>query len=144
MSELTLSVEHTINAPIEFVYNAWLDPALMARFMTPAPGVVATDISTEPHVGGRFAVTMIVDGNHLEHKGEYLALEPYSKLIFTWVSPFSIDGSTVTLDLSEAVDGTHISLTQVKFLNEEMCDNHKNGWAAILACLNQVLTIKGE
>ena len=61
MSELTLSVEHTINAPIEFVYNAWLDPALMAKFMTPAPGVVATDISTEPHVGGQFAVTMIVD-----------------------------------------------------------------------------------
>lgn len=144
MSELTLSVEHTINAPIEFVYNAWLDPTLMARFMTPAPGVVATDISTEPHVGGRFAVTMIVDGNHLEHKGEYLTLEPYTKLVFTWLSPFSIDGSTVTLNLSEAVGGTHIELTQVKFLNEEMRDNHNNGWVAILACLNQVLTATGE
>lgn len=144
MSELTLSVEHTINAPIEFVYNAWLNPALMARFMTPAPGVVATDISTEPHVGGRFTVTMIVDGNHLEHKGEYLALQPYTKLVFTWVSPFSIDGSTVTLNLSEAVDGTHIRLTQVKFLNEEMRDNHNSGWLAILASLHQLLTAKGE
>ncbi|MBL1242095.1 MAG: SRPBCC domain-containing protein [OCS116 cluster bacterium] len=85
MSELTLSVEHTINAPIEFVYNAWLDPALMAKFMTPAPGVVATDISSEPHVGGQFAVTMIVDGDRLDHRGEYLALEPYTKLVFTWV-----------------------------------------------------------
>lgn len=140
MSELTVNVTHTINAPIEFVYNAWLDPTLMAKFMLPALGVVAVDVSAEPHVGGHFALTMIVNDNRLNHNGEYLILEPYTKMAFTWLSAMSIDGSTVTLKLSEVDGGTHIELTQVKFINEEMRDNHKSGWAAILACLEKALT----
>lgn len=141
MAELTLSVTHTINAPIEFVFNAWLDPVIMAKFMMPAPDMSVSNVSTEPVIGGGFALTMnTAENNSIDHKGEYLEIDRHSKLVFTWLSPMSIDGSTVTLNLSEVEGGTHIELSQIKFISEEMRDNHIGGWASILKCLDKNLT----
>lgn len=139
MSELTLNIKHTIKAPIEFVFNAWLDPKLMAKFMTPAPHMTTTDVTTNPVEGGGFKLMMNNAGNKMPHYGEYIKIEPYHKLVFTWLSHVSVDDSTVTLDLSEKDGGTLIELTQIKFLNEELRDRHIQGWNGILACLDTTL-----
>ncbi len=37
MTDLTLNVSRTINASAETLFNAWLDPKMLARFMSPGP-----------------------------------------------------------------------------------------------------------
>lgn len=139
MSELTLNVSRTINAPIETVFNAWLDPEILAQFMTPGEGVTVPRADSDPRVGGNFNIIMLVGENELPHGGKYLAIDPHSLLMFTWQSGRSVDGSTVSLKFTEVEGGTNVELTQVKFLDEEARSDHEGGWTAILASLGRVL-----
>ena len=91
-------------------------------------------------VGGRFKVVMRAGENDLPHGGEYKAIDPHSKIVFTWESPFSVDGSTVTLTMTPEGSGTKLDLHHIKFANEEQRDNHTGGWNGILENLNIVLS----
>ena len=72
--------------------------------------------------------------------GEYKAIDPHSRIVFTWESPFSVEGSTVTLNLTQADEGgTDLELIHVKFPDQESRDNHLGGWGNILATLDAVL-----
>ncbi|MEX2321416.1 MAG: SRPBCC domain-containing protein [Saccharospirillum sp.] len=140
MTDLTLSVTRTIKAPIERVYNAWLDPSTLAQFMMPGEGMSVPKADTDPRVGGRFAITMAAGSDELPHGGEYKELNPHNRIVFTWESPFSIEGSTVTVELNEVAEGTQVELTHVKFPSEDSRNNHESGWANILEALNTVLS----
>lgn len=139
MSELTLNVSRTINAPIESVFNAWLDPEMLTQFMTPGEGVTVPSADADPRVGGNFNIIMLAGDNEMPHSGEYLAIDPHSLLIFTWQSGRSVDGSTVSLNFTEVEGGTNVELTQVKFLDESARSDHEGGWTAILASLGKLL-----
>tara|TARA_R110002124_G_scaffold14825_1_gene65339 strand:- start:1288 stop:1713 length:426 start_codon:yes stop_codon:yes gene_type:complete len=140
MTELSLRVTRTINAPIEAVFNAWLDPAMLVRFMTPGEGVTVPKAETDARVGGRFDIVMTAGEKELPHSGTYLTIDRHSKLVFTWESPYSDAGSTVTLNLApSAAGGTDVELLHVKFPSEESRNNHEAGWGAILATLDGVL-----
>ena len=58
-------------------------------------------------------------------------------LLVAWVSPESVDDSTVTLTLTELESGkTNLELTHVKFIDEQRRSNHEGGWGNILAALD--------
>ncbi len=141
MSELELTVTRTIAAPRETVFNAWLSPATLAKFMrTTAGGSEPSSVTTDPVKGGRFSIVMVTAERELPHGGTYLEISPYSHLAFTWESPFSDDDSVVTIDLAEPAPGqTEITLKQVKFRNEEARDGHIRGWTALLGYLEDSL-----
>ena len=138
MSELELTVTRTIAAPRETVFNAWLSPVTLAKFMrTAADGVEASNASTDPVKGGRFSIVMVTPEREVPHAGTYLEISPYSRLSFTWESPHSLDDSVVTIDFAEPVSGqTEITLKQVKFRSEQARDGHIGGWTAILGYLD--------
>ncbi len=140
MAELSLSVSRIIKAPIKSVFNAWLDPEMLSKFMLPGENMTVPKVEVDAREGGRFSIIMATAENEMPHGGEYKKLTPYSQIIFTWESPFSIEGSTVTLNLSETEEGTNIEIIHVKFPNEESRTNHEGGWTAILACLATELT----
>ena len=62
------------------------------------------------------------------------------RLQFTWVSAYTQDDSTVTLDFTPNGSGTDLRLTHVRFPHEESRDNHEGGWTRILEALDQFLT----
>lgn len=138
MTDLSLTVSRNISAPAETVFNAWLDPAMLAKFMAPGPGMSVPTAKTDPVEGGRFDIVMKAGDNEIPHSGTYKEISPHSRLVFTWESPFSVPDSTVTIDLVEANGGTDVTLTHVKFPDEENRNNHEGGWAAILANLDQI------
>lgn len=140
MAELSLNVTRTVKAPIKSVYNAWLDPNMLAKFMLPGEGMSVPKVEVDPKEGGRFAIVMATPEKEIPHGGEYKTLNPHSQIVFTWESPFSTEGSTVTLNLKEVSDGTEIELIHVKFPNEESRSNHEMGWGVILSCLDSVLS----
>lgn len=141
MTDLTLKITKKIQAPIERVFEAWLNPETLSRFMMPMPGMDHPKVQCDPKLGGKFEILMDVGGNLVSHSGEYVALERPNKLAFTWVSPASLEDSVVTIELSSVGEtATNIALTQVKFIDEQHRSNHEGGWSNILSSLDGLLT----
>ena len=134
-TDLALRVIRRVNAPRERVFNAWLDPAMLARFITPDPGFTTPDVTLDARKGGRFDIIMKADGKELPHWGTYKEIRPHDRLVFTWVSDYSVEGSTVTLTFDADGDGTVVTLVHEIFSSEEMRANHERGWGAILDSL---------
>ncbi len=139
MTDLTLTTSRVIKAPQKTIYEAWLDPGMLAKFMLAAPNMTIPSATTDPRVGGRFDILMQMEENTLPHGGKYLELTPHSRIVFTWESPYSVEGSTVTVELRPQEDGTEVVLSHVKFRSEESRDNHRNGWSRILEVLADVV-----
>jgi uncharacterized protein YndB with AHSA1/START domain len=141
MDELQLTVSRKIAAPREKVFNAWLSPKTLAKFMrTSADGLEAARVETNPVKGGRFSIVMVTPEKEVPHAGSYLEIDPHSRLSFTWESPHSLDDSVVTIDFAALDDGmTEITLKQVKFRSEQSRDGHVKGWTAILDYLGEAV-----
>ena len=136
MTDLSLEVSHLIKAPKDRVFDAWLNPEILAKFMTPAQDVTVPVAEVDAREGGRFKVVMRSGDQDMPHTGTYKEISRADRLVFTWESPFStIEDSTVTLDFAEAEGGTMVNLRHVRFASDEMRDNHNKGWTAILAAL---------
>ena len=135
MTDITLTTSRVIAAPAERVFNAWLDPEMLKKFMVPGPGMSTPSATNNPIKGGRFDLVMKAGDDEIPHAGSYIEIDPHSRLVFTWESPFSVEGSTVTLDFAPVADGTEVTLTHVKFASEESRDNHMGGWSSILETL---------
>ncbi len=140
MTDLTVEVHKVIQAPIEKVFDAWLDPEMLSKFITPMPGMPDSDVETDARQGGKFTIIMHVDDAKLPHTGEYLEINRPNKLVFTWVSDNSVDNSRVTLHFKKIDDNnTNVSLSQVKFIDEKARSDHEGGWSNILNKLNDVI-----
>ena len=134
-TELSLTVSRLIKADPKRIYDAWLDPKMISRFMRPDADVTIPQATNDPREGGRFDILMQAGDNQIPHAGTYLELRPHERIVFTWESPFSTDGSTVTVDLAPEGDATRVTLTHVKFVSEETRNNHEKGWGGILDAL---------
>jgi uncharacterized protein YndB with AHSA1/START domain len=100
------------------VYDAWLDPALVRRWMTlnleATPGASAvTGIEIDPVVGGWYRFAGLQDGEQSDSWGYYRALDPGQRLVFTWfvdADEEKEDNSTVTLELEADRSGTKATM----------------------------------
>lgn len=132
-NDLSLTLNRRINAPVEKVYAAWLDPATLTRFFSNCQGISLTKAETDPRIGGRFLLVMNDGKKDIPHTGSYLELTPHSRIAFTWESPHSTaEGSTVTLDLVPDGQATLLTLTHLRFETEGSRDGHLGGWTAIV------------
>ena len=135
-TELKLELSHKYAASREDLFDAWLDPRMLAQFMTPGPDMSVPEAKSDAREGGRFLVVMRAGDQDLPHAGTYKTIDRPNRLAFTWESPMSpIEDSTVTLDFEEVDGGTNLRLTHVRFPSEESRANHEGGWTRILATL---------
>ena len=140
-TELKLEVTRDLPFGPERVFDAWLDAKMLARFMTPGEGMTVPEAETDPRAGGRFRIVMQApDGTQIPHSGTYLTVDRPRQIQFTWESPYSVDDSTVTLDFAAQDGGTRVTLTHVRFPDEQTRDNHAGGWNGILAALEGALS----
>lgn len=124
-----LVVRRLLPAAPEEVFAAWTDPARLGRWMSPFGRATAT---VDLRVGGGFRIVMQGPDREIEHTGEYRAVEPPGRLVFTWHSPYTgPEPSLVTLTLRPHGDGTELTLVHEQ-LPPEQLDPHRGGWGAIL------------
>lgn len=135
-----LVVRRQIAVPRERVFQAWLDSESLAQWMRPGNFTHAT-VSVDPRVGGGFRIRM--EGRpegDVEHRGEYLAIEPPSLLSFTWISRYTDHEPTVvTIEFHERGTGTELVLTHRRLPPREV-EGHRKGWTDVMRLLDEALT----
>ena len=134
-----LVVRRQMAVPRERVFQAWLDSESLAHWMRPA-GTSHATVTVDPRVGGGFRIVMEgAPHGCVEHTGEYLAIEPPSRLSFTWISKHTDQRPTVvTIEFHERGTGTELVLTH-RGLPASQVEGHRQGWTDIVRLLDESL-----
>lgn len=136
-----LTVTKTIPAPAKSVFEAWLNPEALARFMKPGPNMSDARVDVDPREGGAFEIIMIAGEAELPHRGEYKTIKRYERLAFSWLSGHAPEGSLVTIDFRAVSDNeTELTLHHVGLPTEESRDNHNGGWTRIVEVATKVVS----
>jgi len=130
-------VKRVVRAPAVEIFDAWTNPAAMARWMTPS-GTATAEVDLR--VGGRFRLVMADEHLRIEHTGEYRVIRPPELLVFTWRSEFTgMQDTLVTVRLTER--GTYE--TEIEVSHELATDgearSHTGGWTQLLGRLQAYL-----
>jgi uncharacterized protein YndB with AHSA1/START domain len=146
-------LERTIPAPPARVYQAWLDPDLLACWMAPG-GNSVTWAEVEERPGGRYRIWH-ADASDADVGGfdcELTELVPDERIVFRWgfVGPQRRSGpafdSVLTVSLREAPGGaTHLTLVHERLDDlaaalPDVAANVGPGWEDVLGKLAGILT----
>src|SRR5690349_18644386 len=98
---LTLVVRRTFAASAEFLFDAWTDPVMMARWFHAKERWTTSVVRCEPRAGGAWEIVMHTggDGPDCRAFGTYVAIDRPRRLVFTWHANADPGyETTVTLD----------------------------------------------
>ena len=136
--KIPVQVTHRFSASAERVFDAWLDPTRVGRwlFATPTGTVVRAEI--DARVGGRFSIVDRREGEDVLHTGEYLELDRPRRLVFTFGVPkYSPEFDRVTVEVSPLGSGCELTLTHE--VTPQWAEGAKRGWEGILGGLATAL-----
>lgn len=126
-----LTKEMHIDATPETVYAFFTEPELVTRWL-------AREVTMDPTPGGIFRqVHRNKDGVDNVMDGEFLALEPPSRVVFAWAfegMPVGDEKSSVEVTLVPDGDGTLLRLVHHD-VPESLREDHAKGWERLLALL---------
>ena len=133
---LTVSVSRRIAAPTEAVFDAWLDPDSIGRWLFRTPGGELVRAEVDPRVGGRFRLDERRDGEIAEHHGDYVELDRPHRLAFDFWTSFSEVRTRVTISLATEGNATLLTLTHDGVWTDYE-DRTRQGWTMILEGLER-------
>lgn len=133
----------------EQVYEAWLDPGLVRRWMSrnmeaKFKDYEVTDIRIDPVVGSRFFFGGKQGGEPSDAWGYYRELFPGQRIVFTWfvdAGEEEEDNSTVTLELEPYGLGTRARMThEMDAQWEPYASQTAQAWRGMLQAIDQTLS----
>jgi uncharacterized protein YndB with AHSA1/START domain len=134
-SELqTVRVTRTFRVSAERVYDAWLDPAKVGRFLFATPTGQMVKVELDPRVGGSFRFVDRRDGQDVEHHGRYLALDRPRSLAFDFWLDDERDKTRVTVTIVPAGAGCELTLVHER-VEAAYAERTQCGWTTILESL---------
>ncbi|HKC50320.1 MAG TPA: SRPBCC family protein [Myxococcota bacterium] len=140
---LQARVTRRFAAPAERVFDAWLDPALLGRWMfgSDARAEEVVRLANDPRVGGKFSFVVRRQGQEIDHVGRYLELERPRRLVFTWaVAPNPDRGSVVTVDITPLARGCELRLVhQIEPRWAEYLERTEQSWTTMTEALARAL-----
>lgn len=129
----TVRIRRRVKATAEQVFDLWIKPELMMRWMSPFPGTVVCEASCDPRPGGTFSLFMSSAESSREVTGTYVQVDRPRKLVFTWIGPLTNHVKTlVTVELDPRGDETDVVLTHERLPTSAIVDGHTRGWGNIL------------
>jgi len=137
-------VNHRFPASAEAVFDAWLDPELIGKWMFgPAvrdEQVVRTLI--DPRVGGAFSFVVRRQGKEISHLGEYLTIERPHRLVFTWTTADSLPAtSRVTIEILSLENQCELTLThEIQPERLDYAARMEESWSKMLNVLEAALS----
>ena len=140
-SPITIRVQRAYAHSPERVFDAWLDSALLSRWMV---GAVVRDeevvrLSVDARVGGRFSFVVRRQGTEIDHVGEYLEIDRPKRLVFTWGTADTLpDTSRVTIEIVPREPGCELTLThEMDAKWSQYAARTDSGWRKILEALEK-------
>jgi len=129
-----MEIEKSWDLPFqpEAVYAAWVS----SNTVIPP----ATHLDIKPELGGYYRLMMETPDFNGRNEGEFLVVEPCSRVRYTW--EWNGDGEISTIDASCSVinQGTPIDLKHTGFTHPESVKNHDVGWDSYIEGFTQFLT----
>ena len=138
-----VQVKRTFSTSRERLFAAWTDPAQLAKWWGP-PGSQVSSVEVDLRVGGSYRIGLShADGKVFFIGGVYEAIQPPSKLAFTWRwerPDMDIGESRVTLEFQERGAATEIILVHAQLPNAAARSAHEEGWLGILSNLDKMIS----
>lgn len=130
-SKVSLKVSRRYAAAPERVFDAWLDPKTVGKWLFATPNGQMIRVEIDARVGGQFTIVRR-EGDDIEHVGEYLEIDRPRRLVFTFGVPkFSAEMTRVTVEIAPAGQGCELTLTHDGVL-PEWAERTQSGWGMIL------------
>lgn len=126
-------------APPQRVFEAWLDPALVGRWLFATATRPMTDVAIDARVGGSFRLVDRGSNGISEHQGKYVEIVPHRRLVFTLVEPRQRRRSMrVVVEITPCPRGCDLRLSHEN-LSAERASDIEARWTGILYGLGETL-----
>lgn len=137
---IQLQVSHHYAAPPERVFDAWLDPDGIGRWLFATPAGEMKRVELEARVGGRFVVEEQRGDTLARHLGQYLTIERPRRLVFSFTTDPDEPPSRVTVEITPTDGGCALTLThEMDPIWSEYTERTRDGWTQILTGLDRAL-----
>lgn len=141
---ILLTVTRCFAAPLERVFDAWLDPATAGNFLFATPDGVMEKVAIDPRVGGGFEIVERRPAGRAQHVGRFEAIDRPHRIVFLFRATMDGDGgedwTRVTIDLARDGDGCVLTLTHEMDPQWAAYEQRTvEGWATILATLAKTI-----
>ncbi len=134
----TVTVRRLLPASREDVFALWTDAKRMPDWILQG-GSATLDV----RVGGSYEMDMHYNGKGYPHHGEYLEVEPPSRLVFTWISEgTNWKPSIVTIELFARGEDTELVLTHEGLPDAGSAESHQGGWEEIVTWSEKLFTAR--
>lgn len=134
----TVEVSRRFDASPERLFDAWLDPAGVGRWLFATPGGAMERCEIDARVGGRFAIVERRGEASAEHFGEYVELERPRRIAFDFWTSFSAERTRVNVAIEPEGDGSRLTLTH-RGVWADYEERTRQGWTTILEGLARTL-----
>ena len=121
---------HLAAAP-ERVFDAWLDPASLGRWLFATPDGAMERVEIDARVGGRFEIDERRGDDVAKHWGNYVEIERPRRLAFDFGTSFEATPTRVTVTIEPDGDGSRLTLRH-EGVWADWQDRTRQGWTMIL------------
>lgn len=127
-----VQVTRRFSASAERVFDAWLDPNTVGKWLFATPTGKMSKVKIDARVGGSYVIVENREGVDVEHVGEYLEIDRPRRLVFTLKVPkYSQESTKVTVEIRALESGCELTLTHEGVLPDYIAST-TSGWNMIL------------
>jgi uncharacterized protein YndB with AHSA1/START domain len=139
-----VAIRRRLAAPCAKVFAAFVDPALVARWLRPSPEVGLRVLHYDFREGGSYRFAYDVAAGHTVFiGGAYREIAPPHRIVFSWLiePPDEHSGieSQVTVTLTPSGGATELLIHHDNFGRADAEARHAQGWAGALDHLGALL-----
>lgn len=141
MTDRTLHIERTFQAPAEAVFEAWTSEEVLRRWWRTQHDWETTEAEVDLRVGGTVRVVMRDPDKDVEYGGggNFTEIEPPTRLAFTWLWDGDTRRTLIEVDFEETDGGTTVRFTHRDLWDEEAVRAHEEGWRKLFDNLERAL-----
>lgn len=138
MNDKTIALElrKIIGASRPKVFAAWTKPEIVRQWFAPGPMTVGR-AEIDLRTGGRYLIEMKGADGSFVVSGDFREIVPDERLAFTWAWQTRPPGAPeeptlVVVTFRDSGENTEVHLRHERFLSQESCDKHNQGWQGCL------------
>lgn len=137
---IKVEVSKEFKASAEQVFDAWLDPVNVGKWLFATDDGVMKQVEIDARVGGTFFIEELRGDDLAPHYGTYIEIDRPNKLVFEFTTSKEDAPSLVSIEITKTANGCHLILIhEMEAIWAEYKDMAINGWTMVLEGLGNML-----